>query len=205
MIQSLINSLSILTIYFGIALSMLLFFEVGYQFSSRARYEKESVSNVGSMVGGILGMLGFVLALTFFIAATQHNERRQFVLDEANAIGTAYLRADLLKEQFQAPVKSLLRDYVKVRLQAINSDDIDKLIKRSTEIHKLLWYQVVSAAKSNEGINTSLMIHAANSIIDIHEGRLIAGLYNRIPDSIWLTLFTITALTMITMGGSGWI
>jgi len=44
------------------------------------------------------------------------------------------------------------------------------------------------------------MVHAVNSIIDIHEGRLIAGLYNRIPDSIWLTLFTITALTMITMG-----
>lgn len=199
---TLLNSLPISGTYVGIILLMLLSFELGYQISkyTRTRYDKEAHSTLGPMVGGILAMLAFVLAFTFSMAASQHNLRKQHVLDEANAIGTAYLRADLIDEQYGTEVKQLLRDYVDTRLQAVGSDNLDAAIAKSIQLHELLWAQVSFASKTAPNTNTALIIQSINGVIDMHGKRITAVLHNRIPDSIWVTLFAISALTMITMG-----
>ena len=68
------------------------------------------------IVGSILALLAFMMAFTFGMAGSRYNTRRAAVLDEANAIGTAYLRADLLPDAHRAEVRALLREYVDVRL-----------------------------------------------------------------------------------------
>jgi len=81
---------------------MLAFYEVGCQlgFHAKTRQDKEAPTSLGPMVGGLLGMLAFVLAFTFSMALTQHDHRKQTVLEEANSIGTAYLRSDLIETQY---------------------------------------------------------------------------------------------------------
>jgi hypothetical protein len=145
-------------------------------------------------------MLAFVLAFTFSIASHQHDLRKQSVLEEANSIGTAYLRADLLDKQYAIKVKHLLREYVDIRLKAASGSALDTAMAGSVEIHDHLWALVSAAAKDRPNTNTSLMIQSINDIIDMHQKRVTAGLRNRIPSSVWMALIGIIALTMITMG-----
>jgi hypothetical protein len=196
------GSLPLSGIFVGVTLLILASCEIGYQFGNRTRsnQDKEAPSSIGAMVGGLLGMLGFVLAFTFSMAASQFEIRKQNVLDEANTIGTAYLRADLIDKPHGTEVKRLLREYVDVRLQATKVNGLDAAIARSAEIHKLLWAQVSSAAVAGPNTNTSLMIQSINEVIDMHEKRLTGALRNRIPESVWIALIAITVLTMATMG-----
>jgi hypothetical protein len=200
--QGLFGSLPLSGIFVGVTLLILASCEIGYQFGKHARtqQDQEAPSSIGAMVGGMLGMLGFVLAFTFSMAASQFEIRKQNVLDEANTIGTAYLRADLIGKQYGTEVKRLLREYVDVRLQATKVNGLDAAIARSAEIHKLLWAQVSAAAAATPNTNTSLMIQSINDVIDMHEKRLTGALRNRIPESVWIALIAITVLTMATMG-----
>jgi hypothetical protein len=153
------------------------------------------------MVAGLLGMLGFVLALSFSMAATQHELRKTNVLEEANAIGTAYLRTDLLDRHRAMEMKRLLREYVDVRLDAAEGKtDLSAALVRSVEIHGLMWAQAASAANARPNTNTALMIQSINDVIDLHERRVTGAIRNRIPGSVWVALLLITTLTMITMG-----
>ena len=192
----------IIIVFLGVTLFMLMFYEVGYQYGKHSinRQDKEAVGALGPMVGGLLGMLAFVLAFTFSIATSQHELRKQNVLDEANSIGTAYLRTDLLDSQYADELKQLLREYVNIRLQAAQGGDMDYTIKRSLEIHDLLWAQVLLAAKEKPNTNTSLVIQSVNEVIDMHEKRVMGALRNRIPSTVWIALFAIIALAMITLG-----
>ena len=197
----LLDSFPIYVVYICITLFILFSFEVGYQIGKHAhmRLDKEAPSALSPMVGGILGMLAFVLAFTFSMTTSQHNVRKQYVIDEANVIGTAYLRADLIEEQHGTEVKRLLRDYVDARVGA-NSGNIDTVNAKSIELHELLWAQVSSAAVTLPNTNTSLLIQSINEVIDMHEKRINAALMNRIPNTIRLALIIIAALTMITLG-----
>ena len=71
------------------------------------------------MVAAVLALLAFLLTFTFGMAASRFEARRQVLLDEANAIGTAYLRAALLSDPQRAEIRKLLREYVDVRLEAV--------------------------------------------------------------------------------------
>lgn len=197
--------LPIWSIYIGMTLTLLLSFELGYQISkyTSERGDKEGFNSISPMVGGLLALLAFVLAFTFAMAASQHNLRKQNVLDEANIIGTAYLRTNLLGERDQTKVKKLLKEYVDGRVYAIETGDSEQLkatLIRSLEIHDLLWGQVSSAAKREPNLYASLVLESINNVIDSHETRVTAGFYNRVPSSIWLVLLAISSLTMITMG-----
>ena len=117
-----------------------LFFEIGYQTGkhARTRFDKEAPAALGPVLGGMLAMPAFVLAFTFSMTASQCDLRKQYVLEEANAIGTAYLRADLVDDQHKAEIKSRLQDYVDTRLQAVRGENLKAAIAKSVELHKIL-------------------------------------------------------------------
>ena len=197
-----LDSVPIGGIYGAVACGLLAFGEIGFQVGARAQshQDKEAPASLGPMVGGLLGMLAFVLAFTFSMASSQHDLRKKNVLEEANSIGTAYLRADLIDEPYRKEIKRLLREYVDVRLQAASGSDLDAALERSNEILGLLWAQVSSAGRTSPGTNTSLMIQSVNNVIDMHEVRVTGAVRNRIPASVWLSLLAISGLTMLTMG-----
>jgi hypothetical protein len=167
----------------------------------RTHQDEGAMTSVGPMVGGLLGMLAFVLAFTFSTASTHHGARKQDVLTEAIDIGTAYLRADLIGDTRGSQIKRLLSEYVDVRLGAARpGGDVQAAVKRSLEIHDLLWTQASSAALEHPGHNTALLVESINDVIDMHQRRYADAILARIPSTIWLGLMAITVLTMGTLG-----
>lgn len=167
----------------------------------RTRQDEGALSSVGPMVGGLLGMLAFVLAFTFSMAATHHSARKQDVLTEAIDIGTAYLRADLAGDARGSQIKRLLGEYVDIRVRAARpGGDVQAALKRSLEIHGQLWRLASSAALEHPGANTALVIGSINDVIDMHERRYNDAIRARIPGTIWLGLAAIAVVTMATLG-----
>src|SRR5919205_2752120 len=86
--------------------------EAGYRLAqSRQRRSQEKEAPVGGMAGATLGLLAFMLAFTFGMAASRFEDRRQVLLAEANAIGTTYLRSKMLAEPMRTDAQNLLREY----------------------------------------------------------------------------------------------
>jgi hypothetical protein len=154
-------------------------------------------------MGASFGLLAFFMAFTFSMAGSRFDVRKTLVLEEANAIGTAYLRAQLLPEPYRTEIQNLLREYVEARAGAVGAglEQVKQVIARSEELHDLLWSQAVALADKNaSSILSGLFIESLNDVIDLHGKRVTAGLLNRIPASIWVTLYFVAILSMAVMG-----
>jgi len=167
----------------------------------RRRSEQEDKPPVGEMVAATLALLAFMLAFTFGLAASRFDVRRGLVIDDANAIGTTYLRAGLLPEPHRSDVRSLLREYVDVRLEAVQPGKLSRSIGRSEELHARLWAHAVAVGEKNPGsIVVGLFIASLNEVIDLHAKRLALGVRNRIPGTIWAALSFVTIIGTSVMG-----
>src|SRR5262247_2239549 len=140
-----IDALPLWGLFISILLVVLFSVEFGYRLGKyrRSRREEEKEAPLGTMVGATLGLLAFILAFTFGLAAARFDTRRQVLLDEANAIGTTYLRAGMLPER-REDIRALLRDYVDTRLDAVQSGQVTAGIRRSEHLHDQLWAQAVA-------------------------------------------------------------
>jgi len=175
--------------------------EGGYRFGRyrRSRTENEKDAPVGSMAGATLGLLAFMLAFTFGLAASRFDVRRQVLLDEANAIGTTYLRAGVLPER-RDEIRELLRDYVNVRIEAVKTGKIAEAVRRSEELQEQMWVHAVAIGEHNPtSLVVGLFIESLNELIDLHAKRIGVASY-RIPLPIWGTLFIVAVLSLATMG-----
>ena len=185
---------------FGAALWLAM--EVGYRIGRwrHARRPDEREQPVGAMVASILGLVALVLGFTFSLAASRFDARRHAVLEEANAIGTTYLRARLLPEPQASESARLLREYVDVRVRGIAEGKTAEAIARSEVLHELLWTQASAAAKSQSSIMTGLFIQSLNNVIDLHAKRVLVGIRSRLPVVIWAGLFGLAMLGMSAVG-----
>jgi hypothetical protein len=197
-----IDALPLWALFISILLVVLLSVEFGYRLGKyrRSRREEEKEAPLGTMVGAMLGLLAFILAFTFGLAAARFDTRRQVLLDEANAIGTTYLRAGMLPERGDE-IRRLLRDYVSTRLDAIQSGNIAEGVRRSENIQQQVWTEAEAVAQKNpNSIVVGLFVQSLNETIDLHAKRVQAGVRSRIPGAIWLGLFAVAALSLATMG-----
>jgi hypothetical protein len=173
-------------------------FRLGHYRRRKSEHEKDAP--VGAMVGSTLGLLAFMLAFTFGMAAARFDTRKALVLDEANAIGTTYLRAGLLPGA-RDEVRRLLRVYVDARLEAVRSGSVADGVRRAEELQAQLWAQAVDEGRQHpESIVVGLFVESLNEVIDLHAKRVTAGLRNRIPGAIWVGLFAIAVLSLGAMG-----
>lgn len=176
--------------------------EVGYQLGRyRRKHAPELDTPVNAMVAAMLGLLAFMLAFTFGMAVSRYDERRHTVLDDANAIGTTYLRAGLLKDPERTEIRRLLREYVDIRLSNVKQEQIGEALAKSTDLQNQLWARAATiAGQDTHSIVTGLFIQSLNEMIDLHAKRVKVGLRSRIPTIVWLSLFFVALLTMTTMG-----
>jgi Arc/MetJ family transcription regulator/uncharacterized RDD family membrane protein YckC len=196
-----LDALPLWGLFLAILIVVLLSVEVGYRVGKgRERQPHEKEEPVGEMVGAMLGLLAFILAFTFGLAATRYDTRRQLVVEEANAIGTTYLRAGMLPEK-RDDVRALLRDYVNVRLDAITPGRLAEGIKRSEDIQNRLWELTTAIAEKNpNSIVIGLFVQSLNETIDLHAKRLTAAVRSRVPSIIWAALYGISILSFAAMG-----
>ncbi len=177
--------------------------EAGYRLGRwrHALSSDEKDAPVSAMVAAILGLVAFMLAFTFGLAASRWDAQRQTVLEEANAIGTTYLRTRLLPEPQKSEAAKLLREYVDVRVRGAQEVNIAARIAESEKLQELIWQQAVAAADKDRGsIMTGLFVQSLNDMIDVHAKRLLTGLRSRIPLTIWFGLFSLSALGICAMG-----
>jgi hypothetical protein len=197
-----LDALPLWGLFIAILVIVLLSIECGYRLGKyrRGRHGQEKEAPVGTMVGATLGLLAFILAFTFGLAAARFDTRRQVLLDEANAIGTTYLRAGMLPERGEE-VRRLLRDYVGVRLDAVRSGDVAEGIRQSKTIQQQVWTEAETVAQKNpNSIVVGLFIQSLNETIDLHAKRVQAGVRSRIPGAIWVGLFAVAVLSLTAMG-----
>ncbi len=154
------------------------------------------------LVGSILALLAFLLAVTMGMASDRFDARRSLVLAEANAIGTAYLRAGYLPEPASSQARELLRQYVPLRIVVTDANDIQADIDQSNAILAKLWTVTEGVAKTNGSDVVALYVDSVNETIDLHESRVTAGLYSRVPETVLLLLVGGAALSLGMVGYS---
>ncbi len=177
--------------------------EVGYWIGGyrRRHSEAEKEATVGPVVAATLGLLGFMLAFTFSLAASRFDARRQMVVQEANSIGTTWLRAGMMAEPHRTEIRDLLRKYVAVRLEGVQSSDVEGAMAASTKLHDQLWLHAEALAKEDpHSIIVGLFIQTLNETIDLHSERVLVGVRSRIPAVIWLALYLVSVLSMAGIG-----
>lgn len=202
----LLDSIPVWLLIGVVACGVLLSIEIGYRVGRyRAASPKHEVeAPVGTIVGAILGLLAFILAFTFGMAANQFEARREMVVEEANAIGTAYLRANLLPDDQSTKVQQLITQYVDVRLEIVERRNVEEALAKSDGLHRQLWREVETASRLQPGsVPVGLFTEAVNSVIDEHAKRIQVGLRNRLPPLLWIVLLMLTFLAMAGVGYQG--
>lgn len=189
-------------LYIVTVIFVLLSVEAGYRLGSLRRRgaAHEGDAPIGGLVAATLGLLAFLLAFTFGAAATRFDARKQAVLQEANAIGTAYLRADLLPETQRTNARSALVSYTTLRAQGVTALLTTAAMAESSAAQDKLWSAAASAgSQSPDSPVTALFVQAVNEVIDLDAARIAAG-RNRIPDTIWITLYALTMFSIAAVG-----
>ena len=175
-------------------------FRLGRWWQDRTPGEQEGPTNM--LVGSILALLAFLLAVTMGMASDRYDARRALVVDEANSIGTTYLRAGYLPEPASSQIRELLRQYVPLRITVTDSADIEADIAASTAIHTKLWAIAEEVARTTDkGDLVGLFIESLNETIDLHETRITAR-NARVPETVVLLLIGGSVLSLAMVGFS---
>lgn len=204
--MSQVSPLDVVPLWALFALTILIVFaasELGlYLGRRRALTKTEKASTIGSVTGATLGLLAFMLAFTFGVATNRYDNRRTLFQEEVNAIGTAYLRTELLSPPQGEKCRQLLRRYVDVRIDIPNSvEGINSAIDESEAIQTELWQEAMSAAHEHpDSPMTALYVSALNDVIDIHSNRVTAAIRAQIPGTIWLALYAVSIFSMASVG-----
>lgn len=187
---------------------VLLAFEAGRLLGRlNTRRKEENEAQTSTIVGSMLGLIAFLLAFTFAFAADRYDDRKSLVREEANAIGTAFLRSAFLPEAEQAEASSLFRRYVDLTLEATRERDPD-LIRRKVEesvpIQDALWRVAVAEARRDLNSDVAaLYIEALNEMFDIRSTRIAVALETLMPIGIWLALYAVILLGSVGVGYHG--
>jgi hypothetical protein len=185
---------------------LLVLVELGFRVRGRARPGSDNIekADIAVILGAALTLLALLLGFTYAMTQDRFEARRQLVIEEANAIGTNYLRAKTLPEPRSSEIQELLRQYTALRVEiaGMADDDPEKIRgidNRTKELHGLIWSHGVALSRENPNPVISIFLQTLNEMIDLHSKRL-AAFRNRVPFSIYLVLFLVSAITLWLVG-----
>jgi len=177
-------------------------YRVGNTLPPNLKKEKETLTSTNA--GTILGLLGFILVFTFGIVYSRYDTRRELVREEANMIGTAWLRSDFLPVEERAEATKLFLRYVDMRIQSVDVNNIENIqatIKELNRIQFQIWdMAVINARRDMNSDVGALYIEALNNMIDQQSRRIAVGLQARIPTAMWVLLYLLSILGMFGVG-----
>jgi len=156
----------------------------------------------GVTFGATLTLLGLIIGFTFSMATTRYDQRKNYEEEEANAIGTEYVRVDLLPGNAGASIQSLLVQYTDLRVQfyrAATPGDVERINKQSAALQTQLWQAVATSAKTAPTTNTWLAASGMNDVLN-SQGYTQASWWNRIPTAAWSLMFAIAIVSHVLFG-----
>ena len=194
-----------------IVVVLFLFIVLGMEFGYRVgrmtqkRLVELKKSQINAIQASMLALLALVLGFTFSLSLQRYDDRARAVVDEANAIGTTYLRTYLLPESVRAEAQKLTGEYIDYRLQA-GSVSLNQLEERTSVVvesdTKLeeLWRLTSRAAREDGGpVTSGMFLTSLNETIDAFGSRD-ATIKRHVPELVLLLLFATFILTGTVIG-----
>ena len=176
---------------------------IGVWIRLRLRIPNDSdKDNLALVVSATLTLLGLIIGFTFSMAATRYDQRRLFEESEANAIGTEYVRADLLPAADAANAKQLLRQYLKLRIEFYHSDygaELTRVNQRTADLQSQLWSGIKPQAAAAPNPVTALVVSGMNDVLN-SQGYTQFSWWNRIPTSAWGLMIVIAIFANLLVG-----
>jgi hypothetical protein len=176
---------------------------IGMGIRSRRQTFPEGVrADYSVIVGATLTLLGLLIGFTFSMATTRYDLRKTLEEEEANAIGTEYIRLDFLPAVDSAKLKALLREYTGMRIRFyISSDkpDLEQIKAERTRLQNQLWIILAAAAKSQPTPLSALASSGMNDVLNA-QGYTQAAWWNRIPIAAWSLMSLIALLCNLLLG-----
>jgi hypothetical protein len=187
------------------AIFLALAIEAGRYTATRSRIQEDPhrKDQMVALRDGLFVLVSLLVGFTLALAAARYAERRTLLIDETNAIGVTYLRAETLGTSNSTEAQELLRQYVDARLEADNagldSTRAAEANQRAKQIQERLWKGLAEITKNDRSAVAAAYMSSLNQVIDLYEKR-IASLENRVPISVWLLIFSVSAIAVFTRG-----
>lgn len=193
----------------GLFLGMLLAIEVGRRLGiqSQTDDQKNDKASAGLIDGAIFGLMGLLIAFTFSGATSRLDHRRELVMNEANAMGTAYLRLNLLPVEMRRPLRDLFRQYLDARIDVFQKlPDMaaaEASLVRANNLQSQIWPMAVEACQASGSVPaTTLLLSALNEMFDMATLRTTTSRVMHPPLVIFMMLFVLALLSSLLAGYS---
>jgi len=179
--------------------------ELGFRLGRRHRsthpdFQEKARSDL--TLTSMLALLGLMLAFTYSFSMSRADLRKAAVVNEVNAISTAFLRADLLPEPGRSDVRELLFEYAKSRYVEPGTiktrKELQEVIDRSVEAQSKIWPAVKAAVRQTGEMTDpekALLVSAVNDVLDSHTNK-IAVIYDRLPTAVLALLVLIAGASL---------
>jgi hypothetical protein len=194
-----------LALFVGLFAGILISLEAGYRIGRHGsrRNPERGFDGVGAMEAAVFSLLGLLLAFSFSGATSRFDARRQLIVQEANAIATAYQRLDLATSD-QSELRRLFREYVGARLQGfqqiLDRPHADEQFAHAAQIEKEIWTRALAAGRADPSQNvTRLLLPALNQMSDVANQRAIA-LETYMPELIFWLLVGVVVMSGVLAG-----
>jgi hypothetical protein len=159
--------------------------------STRTDAVSEASDSLKTLENAVLGLLGLLLGFSFAMGVSRYDMRKQLEVEEANAIGTTWLRTETLPEPARSTERQLLKEYVKARVNfsaaRTDQDAVKQSLLRTGELQDKLWAVAAAEGVVHRDAVTGLFLATLNETIDDSEKRT-ASFENRIPTAAWILL-----------------
>lgn len=197
-----------LLIALGTLLWLVACLELGFRLGkTHDRSDGRIDSHLGMLQGSMLGLLALLLGFTFSLSVDRYETRKALVVEEANDIGTTWLRTQFLQPGDRQAAQDLLERYVQSRLgfyeAGIDTPVIERATQEANDIQRALWAIATRASAAEPGSHpVALFVETLNNLIDDSEKRM-AALNNHVPDAVIALLLCIAgfAAMLISYGG----
>lgn len=200
------STLIVITLF----VSMLGALEIGKRAGASHRLAQTEAAReqIGAIQASFFGVLALLLGFTFSLSLERFDSRSQALVDEINAIGTTFLRTDLLSQTDRTEARRILRDYIDLRVRSSqvsldNRAEHTALVLEAERAEGAIWNVAVRAANARRDAVTFGFAQAVNDMIDAL-GRRDAALERHVPDVVLLLLFGTFLMAGLIIGyGSG--
>jgi hypothetical protein len=186
--------------------AMMACLEIGYRVGHRNSEDHPGLAHegIGTVEAAVFALLGLLLGFSFAGAMSRLDARRELIVKEANAIGSAYLRLDLLPANAQPEMRRLFREYLDARLQVYEKlPDLkaaEAAIALAEQEQQVIWSRAVAASQADSSQNVArLLLPALNDMMDVTTSRTIA-LHTHLPLLIFALLICIALLSGLLAG-----
>nr|WP_216199945.1 hypothetical protein [Polynucleobacter sp. UK-Mo-2m-Kol15] len=164
--------------------------------------DTETSADLGIIQSATLTLLGLIIGFTFSMAIARYDLRQTYEEAEANAIGTEFLRADLLPSKTAESIKELLNEYLDQRIlfySKQNQETAKQITQRTTAIENAMWNEILPVARTQPTPPITLVVSGMNDVINAR-GYTQAAWWNRIPTAAWWLMAAIAVGANILVG-----